>query len=274
PPVYTISDLEHRLEKLRFVGSGGEGCIYEVKENLTSSKMALKIASNNWRISKDNEQVAKTVSFILKRGISPHLTQIHGLLSVKCPVFAKLAGNSGAGFFDGQHEGGGNKTFLRRVFLMEILQGNLQELYDTKKGLSKEVVVAFSVQILSIQLILEEQGIRHLESGKWRNILYKTLEPEDLCQGKAMIDFDFWRYVFGKHELFLPRQKYLIKLADYDPWIAVSKDDNLNPEKSLENCLTRENVTLKELQDWFKKPEDPNAKVLEVYDSSKPLPEE
>ena len=71
-PVYTVSELEHRFEKLQLMGSGGEGCVYSVKERSTGHIIALKIASNNWSISKDNQEVTKIITFILQRGISPH----------------------------------------------------------------------------------------------------------------------------------------------------------------------------------------------------------
>lgn len=269
PSVYTPSELSERFEKLRFAGSGGEGCIYEVNDNTTSRRKALKIASNNWRISEENQRVAKIVSAILKQGISPHLTQIYELLTVECPVFAKSAGNKTTGFFDGQYEGGeGKGNYPRRAFLMEILEGDLQKIYD-KNALSREQSIVLAVHIASIQLILNQQGVIDHESGKYRNILYKILGPEDAFQGKAMIDYDFWKYVFGEHTLYLPRPKYLIKLADYDPWQFGSEDTDLDPEKFLENKLKYEGLTLIDLKGLFKKPEDPNAKILVVYDSSK-----
>lgn len=59
PEVYTPSELESRFKKLRFIDSGGEGCVYEVEEKRTGFRMALKIANNNWSISEDNKRVAK-----------------------------------------------------------------------------------------------------------------------------------------------------------------------------------------------------------------------
>lgn len=73
--------------------------------------------------------------------------------------------------------------------------------------------MAFIVQIKSIQNILDSNGVCDHESGRWKNIVYKTVGPEDLFQGKAMIDFDFWKYVFGQYEFYLPKPEYLIKFA-------------------------------------------------------------
>ena len=188
------------------------------------------------------------------------------MLTVECRIFSKLAGNKVGGFFDGEYEKD-ERVFPRRAYLMELLQGDLEKIYG--KGLSKKIETAFMVQIKSIQLILTSRSVCHHESHKCRNIVYKTVGPEDLFQGKAMIDFDFWKYVFGQYEFYLPRQEYLIKLADYDSWqVMETIDDERKPEKSLENLLSSESITLQDLNRWFKKPEDPNAKILEVYDSS------
>jgi hypothetical protein len=268
-PVYTVSELENRFEKLRLIGSGGEGCIYEVKERRTGDVMALKIANNNWRISQENQEIAKIITFILQRGISPHLTQIYELLSVECRVFSKLGGDKEAGFFEEKCEKN-EKVFPRRAYLMELLKGSLQRLSENEKGISKKVEMAFILQVKSIQNILASRGVCDHESGKWKNIVYKTVGPEDVFQEKAMIDFDFWKYVFGQHEFYLPRPEYLIKLADYDSWqIRKTKDDDRSPKQFLENYLSHGSITLQDLKEWFKKPENPNAKILEVYNSSK-----
>lgn len=270
PPIYTPTKLKNRFEKLSYAGSGGEGVIYEVKEKSTDHRLALKIANNNWSITDDNKLVAKTVSIILKEGISPHLTRIHELLTVKCLVFAKFAEYTAKEFFKPKCEEDDNRKFPRRATLMEILEGNLEKIRN--EFTASTSLIALKIQLASILNILKQQGVRSPEATKFKNILYKTLEPKDVFNDKAMIDFDFWKYVFGNHELYLPRPKYLIKLGDYDSWTVNPSDSQVDPVKNLEAYLSTENLTIEKVKDLFKKPEDPNAKILEVYNSSKTKP--
>ena len=264
--VYTPKTLEERFEKLRYIGSGGEGCIYAAKEKLSGHVMALKIANNNWRVCEANEKVAEIISSILKEGQSLHLTKIHEIFSVECLLFEPLAGKKQQmGFFDEKYQPENNRTFPRRAFLLELLDGDLQALYG--KGFIQEprTRLAFKVQILSVQLILDIRGVRPHEPSKYRNILYKQVGPDDVFEGNQIRDFDFWKYVFGKHEFYLPRMEYLIKLSDYDSWITGATETKLDSEDFFENYFQVDSLCIQDFQECFKKPEDPNAKVLEMY---------
>ena len=267
--VYTVAALESRFEKVRWIGSGGEGVVYEVNDRSSGNRKALKISSNNWKISLHNRQVAEIVLLILKRGLSPHLTQIHELLAVNCRAFARLAANSEGSFFDAQGES--YTICSRRAYLMEILNGDLEALYRPPRILAQEIEIAIEVQIVSIRIILGQQNVKDDEAGKWRNILYKRLGPEDLFQEKPLIDFDFWKYTFGKYQFYLPRHEYLIKLADYDGWMISDKPLLIDPKKILKNHLAQDYITLKQCADLFKQPEDANAKILEIYNSNSKL---
>lgn len=263
--VYTQFELENRFKKVCFVGSGGEGNVYEVKENNSDKTMALKIANNNWEVTEDNKRVVEIISVI--GVISPHLTKINELFSVRCPVLAKLTGRKKDTFFEMEYDKE-SKTFDRRAMLLELLDGDVSNLQNL---LSLKEKITLKIQMASISLILRQQGVNIADSLKPKNVLYKTVDSEDLFQGKTMIDFDFWKYVFGKQSFYLPTPKYLFKLADYDPW-TISDKENLDPENFLEgllkNTLSNEKMTLEDVKDMFSKP-DKNTKILDVYDSSK-----
>ncbi len=266
---YTVAALESRFEKVRWIGSGGEGVVYEVNDRSSGNRRALKISSNNYTLSEHNRRVAEIVLLILKRELSPHLTQIHELLTVNCRAFARLAGNSEGSFFDA--EGKNDTIFPRRAYLMEILNGDLEALYRSPRILAQEIRIAIEVQIVSIRIILGQQNVRDDEAGKWRNILYKHVGPEDLFQEKPLIDFDFWKYTFGKYQFYLPRHEYLIKLADYDGWMIGDNPPLIDPKIILKNHLAQDGVTLKQCATLFKQPENTNAKILEIYNSNSKL---
>jgi hypothetical protein len=270
--IYTPSSLKERFKKLRYVGSGGEGCVYAVEEKDSGRIMALKIANNNWRVGDDNKRVAEIVFAILKQGLSLHLTEIHEVFAVECPVFAPLAGSKDTGedFFDVKYKPEDDLTFPRRAFILELLDGDLSALGG--KGLIKEETIrlAFRVQILSIQLILERQGVRNMEL-KYRNILYKKVGPEDVFEGNQIMDFDFWKYVFGTHVLYLPKMEYLIKIADYDAWMV--KSEVQNPGEPEDYFRNNESISLKKVEELFTKPEDPKARVVEIFNTSRKLRE-
>lgn len=268
--VYTPSELEERFEKVRFVGSGGEGCIYEVKEKTSGHTQALKIANNNWRVNEQNIRIATIVSTILEQQISPHLSSVYELISVRCAVFAHSACHETNGFFNGhsKYEGEGDGTFPRRAILMEILEGDLGKIY---KELNELSIIALKIQCASIAVVLAQHSVVAYEADKFRNILFKTLGPNDTFKSKVLIEFEFWKYVFGKYTFYLPRPKYLIKLADYDSWSVESIEVKKDPVETLGYFLTQVGMTLKTAKKLFEKPDDSNAKILEVFNSSNNL---
>lgn len=260
---YDQNSLSNRFKKISCLGSGGQGNIYEVLDQNSDTSKALKIANGPFEITSENQKVAGTLFEILDQDLSPHLTKIEELISVNCLLGTKLDGsaNKTKGFFNGVHKRLLKEIFPRRASLMEKMEGDLEQI---AKDLSKEERLAFDVQRLSAQIILNENQILPLESSKYRNILYKKLDDKDLFHGKKLQDFDFWKYTFGSYSFYLPKQNYLIKLADYEPWeIREKAQKKLDPEKELKNFFWDQNF--EKISKKFPRPTDPNARIVEVF---------
>lgn len=259
---FGVDELEKRFEKWDFLGSGGEGSVYLVIDRTTEEKKALKIAKNNERLLPNQRKTAEVVGKILSKGLSPHLTRIDTLLSIRCLIGRIAAAKEGPGFFGGVLEGMAKEYFPRRGFLMEKMEGNLGEIYH---DLSEEQKLVLKIQILSIQLLLESEGVCPSESGKHKNVLYKKLGPEDVFKGVRLCGFAFWKYVFGKYALYLPRPDFLVKLGDYDPWShRETAPPDFDPERFLDDSL-RGGLTTKILSEKFPQPQDSEGEILDVF---------
>lgn len=256
-------ELTSCFQRLKFCGSGGEGCVYAVQETGTGNRYALKVSSNNWKTDQTNKKVEEKISALLKND-SPHLLNIR-FFSIQSLVFAKLAGPKDEGFFNGKFGSSDNRLFNRRASLLELMDGDLESLYSN--GLSEAQTLAFTIQILTAQFVLHGNGIIDHDSYKWRNILYRKLGPEDVFRDKKLQDFDFWKYVINRHAFYLPKQDYIIKIGDCDSWLLTSEKIDLRLEKDLECVFKRENTTIEKVERMFKMPTDPDAKVLEIYNS-------
>jgi len=264
PPVYDISQLEKQFDNLGCIGGGGEGVVYWIKEKTNEQEYALKILCNNIRISPDNQKVAKIISEILNDGISPHLTKICSLMSVKC-LLGDIHNPKEPTKFLSKNIGLEKKPFPRRAYLMEKLDGDLASVW---KKLSQNQELALTIQIASIQFILTEKNVISMESGKYRNILIKKLDVNDVFRGQVLQNFDFWKYVFGKYSFYLPKPEYLIKLGDYDPWSIAQKPIKQSPPaECLQPYLSYEykDLSLEDIAEKFKKPTDPHAQIIEIY---------
>ena len=245
-----------------FLGGGGEGTVYAVTHE-QFGRVALKIAANNWRVSEEDAKVQKKVFYILSSSQSPHLTRILGVFSIRCPLFFNFNFDEKKRVFFDRLEAEG-ATFDRKAMLMELLDGDLEKISAT---LTDDERIAFKVQIASVAIVLERNGVSPHELGKFRNVVYKPLSSEDILGGKQMIAFDFWKYVFPGYMFYLPRPTYLIKVCDYDRFRVVDTPFLSDPLKCLKFLLQEEEFSLEDLETMFRLPQGKKGDILEVFNS-------
>lgn len=264
--VYQPDELALRFEKVRVLGFGGEGVVYQVEDHKEKALRALKIATGNCAVDVRAHEIKGVIEEILDSEASPHLTRVYEWVSVNVRVFTELE-TTRPGFFKPLTGREGAIFFPRRACVMECLDGDVESLHG-KVTLSKDSLLILKVQVISIQFLLGTRGLFPTESYKWRNVMYKRLGPEDLFRGRRMIDFPYWKYVFGDQELYIPRPDYLVKLGDVDPW-TLGDPPKECPIALLSRPLPRHGMTLEGLSARFARPQDTSIPILEVFDSNK-----
>lgn len=264
------------------LGGGGEGAVVKVTDRKTEQIRALKI-SNNCHLLYESEVLA-VIDFILDREISPHLTKVYQMMKIPCarnPVIFKETGvdpwvepTEDADFVNDPK---GEEPLMRYGFEMELLDGDISRISPTLTPMEK---CAIEVQAASIHHILNNSFDTYVSDDKYRNIFYKQLDETVTFKGKKLINYDFWKYTFDGTEFYIPRMKYLIKLGDYDGWSCnlfrdissplfrdrgspQTKGQSLNTLSERLNKLIHR-VDVAAVAEMFKKPSDPNAKILDM----------
>ncbi len=138
---------------------------------------------------------------------------------------------------------------------MELMEGNLKELKQTKK-LSPLEEAVIEVQRIAVEAFLYKKGIT-ISDVKDINVLWQTLpdnDPKRRC--------NYWMYRIGSEEYYLPPIKYWIKLCDFDHWEYSKKVPSRNFDKEVESRLRNAPRMLLEQIAQFKVRPKKNAKVL------------
>ncbi|MES2199157.1 MAG: hypothetical protein V4489_03195 [Chlamydiota bacterium] len=220
----THKKLLQDYQPIEFIAQGGHGDVVGAMDKKTKLPVAIKIDprapnSNDVLIStKVNEALVET----------PHLTRIYELL--KSPILYVPRKPYDETTLP-QHSRLSFKTFKENFFhpviyssriknprlsfnmitVMEKLESDLQAL-----GPSKEDNEIFGFQVdYTYQLLERKYGVE-VRDRSWKNVVYKELTPEDLFNGKRLIDYKYWKYQINGVDSYIPRPKLLIKLCDYD----------------------------------------------------------
>jgi hypothetical protein len=233
------AEMEHKFSRIRFIKKGGDASVFEVERTSTLEKRALKITK-----APLNPYLLPCIKSIVNLGLTPHLTPVED--------FFIVPGNQNP--FD-------VSTSLRahRCYVMEKLTGEFLNIpKDADNGLQNDI---FDIQLAATLHMLKKLRVR-VEDFKGRNILYKELDETDLYKGKRLIDFDYWKYTVHSLTFYVPRPKFLIKLADYDDW-----QIELFNTKSKSSFFRWNKILSKPLEVLvviFSKPNIAESKIIEI----------
>jgi hypothetical protein len=272
-------DFKKRFECVRRLGGGWDGEVHEVLDRYSGLRKALKMEGFiNYKVpilpvqeilnqegsyqdkpSRGPKYIAglitTVVQDVLSRELSPHLCRID-------ESFNKVVTRSG-------------KASLQNGVLMELLDGDLHDLFGAEafqdlRGLNR---VALEVQRASVSWILESFYGTEAKDVHDANIFFKRLEDSDCFKGKKMSSYEYWKYRVNDDEFYIPCPPVLIKLGDFDRWVA-----NIKPVKGQDgfdmigrryprtaeryfNCVSS---SLEEYREMFKKPDVDDCLILDM----------
>ncbi len=258
-----LDDL-HRLYKPTGtdLGSGDYGYVFEVEDKQSGELRAFKL----YTPARDNPKAIARITTAAEEK-TPHLAKVYALhktgITINPPSFsARLSSPSTTLFEREERRYDINKSnFLldRHIAVMERLEGDLK--YE---WLGSERPI-YQIQLLFTDMVLRKHFDVLIRDDHLGNICYKMLSKEDYFRGKRLIDFDYWKYRIQDRDFYLPRPNLLIKRVDYDMWSIGSSFKEFTSDR-VESMLQRERLGTKnpdEFAQRFKKPSDPNAKILD-----------
>lgn len=260
-PMCSNAILKKIYKREKRIGAGGEGEVLKITDQKTQQVRAFKIS----HVAQMSPEVIAVVNFILDQEISPHLTRVFKVL--KIPSTRNIAetnkefDKAEADNFVKENKDD-EKPLIKMGYEMELLDGDLEEIQN---GLTEQEEMAIAIQVASVHCILNQHFETHVLDDKSRNILYKRLDETITFNGHKLIDCDYWKYTFEGKEFYIPKQKYFVKLGDYDSWVCDLFDSNAKntvQHSPLQQLGAR--IDLNKAAELFKKPDDPKAKILDM----------
>lgn len=249
------SQLKNLYQRIAWIGGGGQGAVFKVKNLKNHEVRALKVG----RFTRSTlPETLTVVNHLIDSQMTPHLTKTfrHLTLSHKSEdLFKDLEEDD----FINDHA---EQTNLRQgdVLEMELLDGDLEYKYSELTEMDQNAVY---IQAFSARNKLQTMGTQ-VEDFKPRNFFYKILNSTDTFQGQIIQDFDFWKYTFNEIDFYIPKQSWIVKLGDYDDWrTELFEKQQSNPFNYLESYCKYKGITVDELKAMFPKPKE-GSKILEM----------
>ena len=151
---------------------GGDGAVYRLKIPANREPRALKLSSyTNQYVDDDQQNVVAATSYMLQRGLTPHLTHVHET------------------FKTSRHDEK-YPHLLNKGYVMELLDGDLTKYYRQRKPVTDSERIeqkGYLIQMAFTEILLNNLfGVVYDDGDGFvvRNIFYKHLTADDRFQGK------------------------------------------------------------------------------------------
>lgn len=172
--------------------------------------------------------VTKTVSELLESGATPHVVKPEMTLATK--TFLMRWNNIPSdNFFEDAPEGG-----LHTVVITEWLDGG--DIEHNYNQFSRDSHVMFHLQNLHTLRLLERSNIVVRDNACHNRFLTK-LRRDHCFRGKALADFDFWKYQVQGIDFYFPAATHVLTLGDFDDWFKIPNFSKLSLKQDSSTSL-------------------------------------